>query len=143
MESMSAKNTWRKKHNIAFFDIVDKSLIEILMLINTCIASGNLATAEVIFSLAYNLFKEDINFMLLGISLLCKAEKFSRALAVAEETTQRRPEPPAYVALYECLIASGRDNASRAVRNFMKFIVQYEEDAANKRILEEALKKHP
>jgi hypothetical protein len=143
MESMSANNTWRKKYNIAFIDIVGKSLLEILMLINTCIASGNLATAEVIFSLAYNLFKEDINFMLLGISLLCKAGKFSRASAVAEEATRRLPAPPAYVALYECLIAAGRHKESRTVRNFLKFIVRYEEDAANKRLLEEALKKHP
>ncbi|MDR2604060.1 MAG: glycosyltransferase family 2 protein [Desulfovibrio sp.] len=142
IESMSANNTWRQKHNIVFLDIIDKSLVEILTLINTCIAAGNLATAEVIFSLAYNIFKEDINFMLLGISLLCKAGKFSRALAVAEEATQRLPSPPAYIALFECLLSAGRHKESRTVRNFLKFIVRYEEDAGNKHILEEALKKH-
>jgi hypothetical protein len=143
VETMSANGTWRKKHNIAFLDVADKSSVEILKLTNTCIAARNLATAEVIFSMTYNMLKEDINFMLLGIALLRKAEKFSRALAVAEETAQRLPAPPAYIALYECLIAAGRHSASRAVRNFLQFIVRYEENAVNKHILEETLKEYP
>jgi hypothetical protein len=143
VETMSANNTWRKKYNIAFADIVDKPLLEILMLINTCIAAGNLATAEVVFSLAYKIFRKDLNFMLMGISLLRKAERFPRALAVAEETAQTHPAPAAYVALYECLIAAGGHEAGRAVRNFLKFIVRHEKDAENKRILEDALKRHP
>jgi hypothetical protein len=79
--------------------------------------------------------------MLFGISLSCRAEKFSRALSMAEELAHRHPEPPAYVALLECLILAGRRKEAIAVRDFLQFVVRYEDDAANRQSITAALQK--
>jgi hypothetical protein len=119
---MSAGGGWRKKYDVAFLDIADTPLSIITARINRRIRSNDLATAEVIFSMAYGMFRKNADFLLLGISLLRKAEKFSRALSVAEELVRLYPSPPAYEALLSCLTSAGKHKESRAVRDFLQFV---------------------
>ncbi|MDR2161336.1 MAG: glycosyltransferase family 92 protein [Desulfovibrio sp.] len=141
IEKMAINSAWQKKNTIDFSNISNKTLMEIIELINNYMKDNNFAASEVILAMSYNMFKQNMDYMLLGIALLSKAGKFSRALSMAEELVRLHPAPPAYTAWLECLTLAGRRKEGLALRDFLEFILAHERDEANRNKIEAALQK--